>query len=124
MNTKDPKLVALQFNECINNQNLKGLERLMSEDHASVDSDGTIERPRPAVLLNWKKVFEMLPQYRNTFMRVESRDNLVVIVGHTFWTEKRPIEPVIWTARITNDLVQEWRVFADTPENRKRFGIT
>jgi hypothetical protein len=32
MNTRDPKLTALQFNECINHQDIDGMTSLMGED--------------------------------------------------------------------------------------------
>ena len=123
MNTRDPKLIALQFNECINNQDLKGLERLMTKDHAFVDRDGAVQQPKQVMIRSWKKFFEMLPDYRNTFTRVESKDNLVVILGYAYWSEKKPYDPVIWTATIDNDLVREWRIYADSEENRRRFNL-
>lgn len=33
MNIRDPKLIALQFNEFINNQDIEGLSGLMTDDH-------------------------------------------------------------------------------------------
>jgi hypothetical protein len=42
MNTKDPKLIALQFNDCINNQDLEGLSLLMTDDHAFIDREGNV----------------------------------------------------------------------------------
>lgn len=43
MNTKDPKLIALQFNECINKQDIKGLSSLMTDDHTFIDRAGVID---------------------------------------------------------------------------------
>jgi hypothetical protein len=123
MNTRDPKLIALQFNECINNQDLKGLGRLMSNDHACVDRDGTVQQPKEVMIRNWKQLFEMLPDYRNTFTRLESRENLVVILGYAYWSQKQPYDPAIGTATIVNDLVREWRIYADSEENRRRFDL-
>jgi hypothetical protein len=40
MNTKDPKLIALQFNQRISDHNLDDLARLMTDDHAFIESDG------------------------------------------------------------------------------------
>lgn len=123
MNRKDPKLVALQFNECINNQDLEGLKHLMTEDHVFIDRDGNVGRPREAMILGWQKFFEAFPAYRNTFKRVESTDNLVVILGYAYWSEEQPYDPVIWTAVIVDDLVGEWHIYADSEENRKRFAL-
>ncbi len=123
MNRRDPKLVALQFNECINNQDLNGLEQLMTEDHTFVDREGKVFQSRAAMILSWKKFFEMCPAYRNTFTRLQSTGNLVVILGYAYWTEKQPYDPAIWTAVIVDDLVHEWRIYTDSEENRKRFNL-
>ncbi len=121
MNTKDPKLIALQFNEYINNQDLQGLGRLMTEDHVFVDREGNVQRSRETMILNWQKFFGMFPAYRNTFKRVESTDNLVVMLGHAYWSLEQPYDPAIWTAVIVDDLVREWHIYTDSEENRKRF---
>lgn len=111
-------MTALQFNEYINTQNLEGLARLMTEDHSFIDRDGRRHQPRESVVQNWKQFFGMFPQYHNTFTRVESRENLVVMLGHAYWSEQEPYDPAIWTATIVNDRIREWRVYADTAENR------
>lgn len=123
MNTKDPKLVALQFNECINNRDLNGLTQLMTEDHAFIDRKGTVHEPKQTMVQGWKEFFRTVPQYKNTFCRVQSKDNLVVILGYAYWSEEQPHDPVIWTAIIVNDLVREWRVHEDTEANRKSFDL-
>ncbi len=71
----------------------------------------------------WASFFEMFPDYRNTFDRVESKDDLVMIVGHAFWSDEQPFDPVIWEAKIENDRVARWRIYDDTEENRKELGI-
>ena len=123
MNTKDPKLIALQFNECINNQDIGGLARLMTEDHTFIDREGTIGQPKQAMVDGWTKFFDMFPHYRNTFEVVRSRENLVMILGYAFWSDEQPYDPVIWVATIDDDLVREWRIYADTEENRGKFGF-
>ena len=123
MNSKDPKLVALQFNQCINNQDLNGLTLLMSDDHAFIDREGKISQPKQFMVQAWKQFFEMVPKYRNTFNRVQSKDNHVAILGFAYWSEKQPYDPIIWTATIVNDLVQEWRTYSDTEANRRQFDL-
>ena len=124
MNTSDTKLIALQFNDCINKQNIKGLTGLMSEDHTFIDRAGEIDRGKESMTKGWIEFFEKFPDYRNTFTRVESRDDLVIVIGYAYWSEENKHDPVIWTAWIENDLVAEWRIYEDTEENRKKFGIT
>ena len=123
MNTKDPKLIALQFNECINNQDLDGLTLLMTDDHTFVDREGNVGQPKQTMVQGWKEFFETFPDYRNTFNRVESQDNRVTILGYAYWSENEPYDPVIWTGIIVDDRVQEWRVYADTESNRRQFNL-
>lgn len=123
MNTKDPKLIALQFNEYINKQDIEALSSLMSEDHTFIDREGHVVRPKKNMVEAWIEFFQMLPDYENTFVRVESRDDLVIVLGYAYWNEENKYDPVIWTAKIENDLVAEWRIYADTKENRTLLGI-
>ena len=97
MNKKDPKLTALQFNECINNQDLSGLTRLMTDNHAFIDCEGTVHQPKPVMVESWKQFFTNVPDYRNTFTRIQSEGDLVVILGYAYWSEKQAYDPVIWT---------------------------
>jgi hypothetical protein len=120
---KDPKLVALQFNECINNQDVEGLARLMSEDHVFIDRDNNVTRSKKEMLKSWSKFFDMFPDYRNIFDRVDSRENVVVLRGFAYWSEDNPHDAAIWKATIENDLVAEWRIYYDTEANRKELGL-
>ena len=88
-----------------------------------LDRDGNIRQSKQVMIRSWGKFFEMVPKYRNTFTRVESDENLVVILGYAYWSEEQPYDPVIWTATIVNDLVREWRIYADSEENRRGFNL-
>ncbi len=123
MSARDPKLVALLFNECINNQDLNGLSALMTGDHVFIDREGNVNQPKESMVRGWKEFFRQFPDYRNTFNRIESRNNLVVILGFAYWSETQAYDPVIWTALVECDLVKEWRVHADTEMNRQRFNL-
>ena len=68
---------------------------------------------------NWRKFFEMVPNYKNTFTRIESYQNNVTIVGYAFWSDDQPHDSVIWTAKISNNLIQEWRIYNDTEQSRR-----
>jgi predicted SnoaL-like aldol condensation-catalyzing enzyme len=124
MNSRDPKLTSLLFNEAINRQDVDSLSALMTEDHTFIDREGKVGRPKSSMIDGWRRFFGMFPAYKNTFTRIESQGELVVIVGHAFWTDQQPYDPVIWTARIENDLVAEWRVYDDSEEIRKSLQIT
>lgn len=122
-NQKDPKLVVLQFNEYINSQELKGLARLMSEDHVFIDSSDEVHEGKESMLAGWADFFASYPDYRNHFHWLESRENLVLIKGFSTCSLPALDGPALWTARVRNDRVAEWRVYLDTPENRRKLGI-
>jgi ketosteroid isomerase-like protein len=123
MSTTDPKLIALQFNECINRQDVDGLAELMTEDHTFIDREGKTGRPKEFMIQGWREFFRMFPKYRNTFTRIQSQGNLVRIIGSAYWSEDQPYDPVIWTATVVDDRIQEWRVYADTDANRHAFDL-
>jgi predicted SnoaL-like aldol condensation-catalyzing enzyme len=123
MNAVDPKLTALQFNECINRQDIDGLTRLMTEDHTFIDQKGEIDEGKASMTKGWIDFFRSWPEYRNTFLRVQSRDDLVVLYGYSRWKKGDEPDYAIWTARIEDDLVAEWRIYDDTEENKRKFGL-
>jgi len=120
MNPVDPKLIALQFNTQITAHNIDGLAALMSTDHRFIDRDGQVTTGKEAVLDTWRRFFALFPDYVNTFTRVESRGNLVVLHGFATWEARGAPDHAIWTARIAGGFVAEWRIFAGTQENRRQ----
>jgi predicted SnoaL-like aldol condensation-catalyzing enzyme len=123
VSTKDPELVTQAFNECINAQDIEGLARLMTDDHTFIDRNGTVHQPKAFMIDCWRRFFAMFPRYKNTFTRMESNGDRVVILGYAYWSEAQPHDGVIWTATIVNELVREWSIYEDTAENRRRFLI-
>ena len=124
MNSRDPKLIALLFNEFISNRDLEGLSGLMSPDHTFIDRTGAISRPKSVMVESWRKFFAACPKYYNTFSRIDSDGDAVSIAGFAYWSEEQPYDPVLWSARIADDRVAEWRVLDDTPGNRKLLNLT
>ena len=124
MNKRDPKLTALQFNEYINNQVIKGLTSLMPEDFTFIDIPGRVEKGKELMTKNWVSFFEEFPDYRNIFTRVESQNNFVIFIGYSTCLYEPLDGPAIWTATIENDLVAKWQIFEDTEEIRKKINIT
>jgi ketosteroid isomerase-like protein len=112
------------FNECINARDLEGLTALMTEDHAFVDRSGDRHEGKDDMSTGWKSFFGEFPEYRNTFWRIQSVDDLVVVLGHAEWTAGGERDHVIWTATIRDDHVAEWRVLEDTEANRELFALT
>ena len=123
MSMKDPKSVVLQFNECINNRDIEGLSNLMTEDHVFIDSGDDIHRGKQADIKGWINFFNLYPDYKNHFTLIESRDNLVLIIGYSTCSFEPFDGPALWTAKIENDLVAEWRVYFDTIDNRKKLDL-
>lgn len=121
MNSRDPKLIALLFNECINNQDIKGISNLMTKDHVFIDRHGDCFGD---MINGWKEFFQNFPTYKNTFTRVESQESLVILIGYAKWSiDSLEEDHAIWTATIENDLVAKWHIYEDTEENREKLSI-
>ena len=122
MNLSDPKLTALQFNECINNQDINGISKLMTKDYVFIDRKGDSYRD---MVNGWLEFFQNFPTYKNFFSRVESKENLVILIGYAIWSkDSSERDHAIWTATIENDLVKEWHIYEDNAENREKLNIT
>jgi len=111
MDSFDVMMVALRFNEKINERNLEGLAELMAEDHAFVDSDGTVTRGKNVMKDVWAKFFDLYPDYRNVFTSVTTQSNVAVMVGYSTCSYKPLNGPTMWTAKVHGGCVSEWRVY-------------
>lgn len=119
----DPKLVVLQFNACINNRDIDGLAAMMTEDHTFIDSSDAVHAGKEKMVAGWIDFFSSYPDYRNHFQIVESRRDLVLVIGHSTCSHDPLDGPAIWTAKVADEQVQEWRVYLDTTENREMLGL-
>ena len=119
MNKKDPKLTVLLFNECINNRDINALTSLMAEDYAFIDSSNDIQPGKEQNIKGWTDFFTLYPDYVNHFCLIESREDLVLVTGHSTCSFDPLDGPALWTARVENDRIAEWRVYLDTAENRE-----
>jgi uncharacterized protein (TIGR02246 family) len=102
--------VALRFNEKINERDLEGLAELMTEDHSFVDSDGAATKGKDVMKKGWEQFFKAYPDYRNVFTSVTVQDEVVVMVGHSKCSFKPLDGPNVWTAKIRDGRISEWRV--------------
>jgi hypothetical protein len=69
--------------------------------------------------------FEAFPYYRNEWSEVTSIRNVVIAVGRSLCSTGPRLEgPAIWAATTAGDRVSEWRVYEETPANRRRLGIS
>jgi len=118
MTNDEQQLIALHFNECINSRDIHGLASLMTEDHTFIDMANQAVQGKEKVVEAWQGFFALFPDYRNSFARVESRNHLVAISGYSTCSEKQLDGPALWTAKLKDEKVAEWRVYEDTLANR------
>lgn len=104
-------LTALKFNEKINQRDLEGLTELMTDDQTFIDNFGEVTKGKNVMREGWRDFFGKYPDYRNVFTFVAVQDGVVVMVGYSTCSYKRLDGPNIWTARIRDDRVSEWRVY-------------
>jgi ketosteroid isomerase-like protein len=95
----------------------------MTDDHTFIDKADQSLQGKETVVEAWQGFFALFPDYRNIFERVESRNTLVAISGYSTSSENQLDGPALWTAKLRGDKVEQWRVYHDTPENRKRLGL-
>jgi ketosteroid isomerase-like protein len=120
---KNPIEIVLQFNDYINSRDVKGLRSLMTDDHTFIDTSNNSFSGKEKVLEAWREFFVQFPDYQNTFEHIESKDDLVLITGYLTSSNKQLDGPAIWIAKVMAGRVKEWRVYEDTPENRKLLNI-
>ena len=65
---------------------------------------------------------DSFPDYRNILETIASKDDTVLIIERSACSDKRLDRPAIWTAKLRDNKVAEWRVYDDTPEIRRQLG--
>jgi ketosteroid isomerase-like protein len=119
----DAAEVVREFNGTINAQDPDGLAKLMSDDHEFIDSEGIVLSGKERCLEAWRGFFQQFADYRNTFVELITRDDCVVVVGFSTCSFDQLDGPALWTARIRDDTVTQWRVYLDTPETRRELDL-
>lgn len=115
---KDAAEVVRAFNACINARDIEAIVELMAPDYTFVDSAATIEQGRAAGIAAWRGFFTQFPDYRNVFATIEVRDDLVLVTGRSVCSVEALDGPALWTARVRDEQVTEWRVHEDTRAQR------
>ena len=115
--------VVHQFNVAINARDLEALTRLMTESHRFIDGAGRAIEGKSACVAAWRGFFEAFPDYENCFEHVETIGDDVVVRGYSRCSVRELDGPALWFASVENGLIEEWRVYDDTPENRCALGI-
>lgn len=95
----------------------------MSDDHTFIDTQGGAVSGKQGCLDAWRGFFESFPDYRNVFDSLTVTDDVVTAIGHSVCSEGSLAGPALWTARIRDDKVVEWRVYDDTPEVREQLAV-
>jgi uncharacterized protein (TIGR02246 family) len=120
----DARSVALAFVERINEGDADRLSDLMTEDHAFIDHDGTVQSGRDVMREGFRSYFESFPDYTIHLSRVVTIGDVVVLIGRTTGShiprEVEAEETVVWAARVEGELVREWHIlYADTEKARR-----
>ncbi|MBN2571749.1 MAG: nuclear transport factor 2 family protein [Ignavibacteriales bacterium] len=117
------KSTTLKFNDFINKHDIQALSKLITIDHTFIDRESKVIKSKNEVIDVWTNFFEMYPDYKNHIERVEVKKEYIVLVGYAYWDENSKCDNALWTAKVENGLVAEWRVYYDTKENRRNLGI-
>ncbi len=110
MNSLKPILIALQFDDCINNGNLQGLVELMTEDHMFIDNDGKVTQGRETLRESWRSFFEAYNDYRTIITSATVQNGCVILIGNSICSNKKLEGPNLWTAKFRDGQICEWRV--------------
>lgn len=114
--------VAFRFVECINRQDLDALTGLMSANHKFVDLSGSVEKGQERMREGWAEYFRLCPAYMIHVGQVYQVGDSIVLVGRTTGSHlglprlEEFRDPVIWTARVADGLVTEWRLYPVAPD--------
>lgn len=109
MDAFDVMMTALRFNEAINQRNLEGFVTLLTEDHVFIDNFGHIDTH---VAEGWHAFFTKYPDSRNVFTFVTVHNDVAVMIGYSTCTKEPHLNgPSMWTAKVRDGRVAEWRVY-------------
>ena len=122
-NSKELEILnkAANFIEEINKHNVNGIFDMMSPDHKFVDSMGIVCNGRREMKKAWKGFFSWFPDYEITVMHTLITNDTVGFFGYatgSFYNDVNdPFNkfkiPAAWRAKIKDDQISEWQVYAD-----------
>jgi ketosteroid isomerase-like protein len=117
-----PIETVLDFLDLINKRDADKLAERMTEDHIFIDSLGNTIRGREKMRAGWRAYYSFCPDYWVSHEEILGNGNVVAVFGAAGGTiaanDKLPPEnkwrtPAAWFAVVENNLVKEWRVYAD-----------
>jgi limonene-1,2-epoxide hydrolase len=117
-----PVETVLRFFGRINQRDADKLADLMTEDHVFVDSLGQSTCGREKMRAGWRGYYAFCPDYWVTHDEIFQNGNIVAAFGSAGGTiafngrlllENKWCVSAAWRALVEDDLVKEWRVYAD-----------
>jgi hypothetical protein len=123
MISKENTELINKFNNFINTQNIIGMQKLMTVDHIFIDSENNIVRSKENCLKAWDKFFKLFPDYKNVFVTMMEKGSSIIIEGYSTCSEVKLNGKAIWSTKIINNKIAEWRVYEDSPDNRKKLNL-
>jgi ketosteroid isomerase-like protein len=124
-----PIATVISFIDCINRRDLRGLARLMADDHRLEIFDETPVVGRNANAKAWAGYFRGFPNYVIHPRRLAERGSHVAVLGHTTGShlrlpdEEESKETLIWVAHVAEGRLRVWRLVRDAPANRRAHGL-
>lgn len=124
MEKQSPLFTVGEFNAAINAQDLEALVALMSPEHQLVDFASNVVRGKENCAKAWAGFFAAFPDYQNHVENEIEDGSRAILIGYSTCSNEAALEgPAIWTARVDDGFVREWRVYEDTPEVRRELEI-
>ena len=117
--------IANKFIEAINRHDVGAICRLMTEDHAFIDSGGDVYSGIEQMQRAWKEYFKMFPDYMIEAPEFVVSGDTIILLGKasgTYTTDGKLRQknhwqiPAAWKAVIANDKIKLWQVFADNTQ--------
>ena len=117
-----PVDLVLEFMQRINQRDAAKLAALMTDDHVFLDALGNAVHGRENMRAAWLGYYKMCPDYWVSHETVFTNGLQVAVFGEAGGTiardgKLRPENqwriPAAWLAVVENNLVKEWRVYAD-----------
>ena len=117
----EPTDVARAFVNAINHQSVDEIAELMTEDHVFTDSMGTAVSGRARMKAGWASYFRTVHDYTISVEETFSDGSVVILLGVAKGTYAGAAwsTPAAWRAKVRDDRVAEWRVYADNEPIRQ-----
>lgn len=124
-----PVAAVVSFIDRINQGDVDGLGRLMTDDHVLEVFAEPPVRGRGANAAGWRGYVGAFPAYVIHPRRIAERDHRVAVLGHTTGShlglppEAEVRHTLIWVADVADGRLRTWSLVDDTPEQRARLGL-